>query len=114
MGFYQVEGGEIADALVKLGRAAQVGEQECEAGDLQTLVDVDRIGAIDVAECLVGEQPLGCQKGAPAPEQRMQRLTGDADARQGAHFRVVFHLDAQRARLQTDGLAVPVRAVEHQ
>ena len=33
----------------RVGGAAQVGEQEGEAGDLQPLVDVDRIRPVDVA-----------------------------------------------------------------
>ena len=56
---HQVEGHQVADPLVELGRALQVGEQEGEAGDLQALVDVERVGAIDVAEGLVGQQALG-------------------------------------------------------
>ena len=66
---HQVEGDEIADPLVELGRALEVGEQEGEAGDLQPLVDVERVGAIDVAEGLVGEQALGGQERPALAEQ---------------------------------------------
>lgn len=59
---YQVEGREVADALVEFRRAAQVGEEESKAGDLQPLVHIERVGAVDVAESLVGEQPLGGEK----------------------------------------------------
>ena len=41
MRFHQVEGGEVADALVQRGRALEVGEQEGHPGDLEPLVDVD-------------------------------------------------------------------------
>jgi hypothetical protein len=58
MRLHQVERHQVADALVEPGRALEVGEQEGEAGDLEPLVDVERVGAIDVAERLVGEQPL--------------------------------------------------------
>jgi len=53
--------------LVELGRALEVGEQEGEAGDLEALVDVDRVGAVEVAERLVGEQPLGVRNGLRFP-----------------------------------------------
>ena len=62
---HEVEGDEIPYPLVELGRAAQVGEEEGQAGDLQPLVDVERVGAVDVAEGLVGEQPLGGQERPP-------------------------------------------------
>ena len=63
---HEVEGDEVADPLVEFGRAAQVGEQEGQAGDLEPLVHVQRIGAVEVAEGLVGEQPLGGEEGTPA------------------------------------------------
>ena len=75
---HEIEGDEVADPLVELGRAAEVGEQEGQAGDLQPLVDVERIGAVEVAERLVGEQPLGREEGPAAAEQVVQRVAGDA------------------------------------
>ena len=84
---HEVVGDEIADPLVELGRALEVGEQEGEAGDLQPLIDVERVGAVDVAEGLVGEQPLGGEE-RPAPaEQIVQRVAGDPDAGQHARGR---------------------------
>ncbi len=62
---HQVEGDEVPHPLVELGRAAQIGEEEGEAGDLQPLIHVERVGAIDVAKGLVGEQPLGGQERPP-------------------------------------------------
>ena len=56
MAAHEIEGDEIADPVVKLGRALQVGEQESEAGDLEALLDVERFGAIEVAKRLVGER----------------------------------------------------------
>ncbi len=53
---HQIVGHDVADPVVELGRALEVGEQERQARDLQPLVDVERVGAIDVAERLVGEQ----------------------------------------------------------
>jgi hypothetical protein len=49
---HQVEGGEIADPLVKLRRAFEVGKQKGQAGDLEPLVDIHRVGAVEVAKHL--------------------------------------------------------------
>ncbi len=65
---HQVVGGEIADALVERGRALEVGEQEGEAEDFQPLIDVERFGAEEVAEGLVGEEPLGGEERPPPAE----------------------------------------------
>src|SRR2546430_10710097 len=43
----EVEGGEVADLLVELGRPPEIGEQKGQAGDLEPLVDIDRVGAVD-------------------------------------------------------------------
>ena len=51
---HHVEGDQVADPLVEFRRALKVGEQEGEAGDFQPLVNVERVGAIDVAKGLVG------------------------------------------------------------
>ena len=47
---HQIVSDEIADALIERRRALEVGEQEGQARDLEPLIDVERIGAIDVAE----------------------------------------------------------------
>ena len=69
-------GHEIADAFVELRRAPQIREQEGEAGDLQALIDVQRFGAIEIAEGLVGEQPLCRQERPPLLEHIMQLVAG--------------------------------------
>ena len=100
---HQVERHQIADALVELGRALEVGEQEREAGDLQPLVDVERVGAVDVAERLVREQALGGQE-RPAPaEQLVERVARDPYARQHPHVGAVLDREAQRPGAQLDG-----------
>ena len=37
---HEIIGGEVADAVVKRGRALEVREQESQARDLQALIDV--------------------------------------------------------------------------
>src|SRR5262245_5606157 len=41
---YELEGYEVANSLVELGRASQVGEQERQAGDFEPLIKVDHVG----------------------------------------------------------------------
>jgi hypothetical protein len=60
-----VKGDQVADALVEFGGAFEVREQECQAGDLEPLVDVDRIGAVDIAKDLVRQQALCGQPRKP-------------------------------------------------
>ena len=81
MRLHEVERDEVADPLVERGRALQVGEQEGEAGDLQALVDVERVGPVDVAEGLVGEQALRGQERLAPAEQLVQRVAGDPHGR---------------------------------
>jgi hypothetical protein len=47
---YQLIGDQIADTRIKLGRALQVGEKECETDDLEALVDGKRVGAVKIAK----------------------------------------------------------------
>jgi hypothetical protein len=54
----EIEGNEITDPGIKFGRAFEVAEQESKAQDLETLADGERIGPIDVAEGLIGEEAL--------------------------------------------------------
>jgi hypothetical protein len=58
MSLHEIVSHEIADPIVKFGGALQIGEQEGQTGDFQSLIDVERLGAINIAECLVGQKPL--------------------------------------------------------
>ncbi len=78
----EVEGRQVADPLVKLGRTSQIGEQEGQAGDLEPLVDIDRVGAVDVAKHLVCQQPLRGQKRFAPGEQLVELVVGDPQPRQ--------------------------------
>ena len=73
MGFDHVEGDQVADPLVKLGRAFEVGEQESQAGDLEPLLDVYRVGSVYVPEDLIGQHPFGRQE-RPAPAEKLMKL----------------------------------------
>src|ERR1700687_4438745 len=86
----QIERREIADPLVQLGRAFEIGEQKGQAGDFQSLMRVDRVGTINVAEGLVGQQTLGGQERPPVSEQFVQRIAGNPDGRQYPRLGAVF------------------------
>ena len=75
---------EIADALVELGRALEVGEEHGEAGELEPLIDAQRVGAIEIAERLVGEETFGGEEGLLGFEEVMKRVVGDEQARHDA------------------------------
>ena len=95
---HQIEGDEVPDPLVERGRAAQVGEEEGQAGDLQPLVDVERVGAVDVAERLVGEKPLGGEERPPLLHHVVQIVVGDEDGRQELSLGAVLDGKPQRPR----------------
>ena len=69
MAAHEIVGDKVADPLVELGRALEIGEQEGQAGDLEALIDVERVGAVDVAEGLVAEQALRRQERPALAEQ---------------------------------------------
>src|ERR1700745_2362715 len=54
----EIEGHEVADPLIKLGRAFEIAEQESKTQDLEALADGERVGPVDVAEGLIGEKAL--------------------------------------------------------
>jgi hypothetical protein len=66
---HQIVRNEIADPLIELGRALEIRKQKSEAGYFQPLVDIERIGTIDVPERLIREQALGRQEGRRLPSR---------------------------------------------
>ncbi len=55
----EIESRQVSNPLVKCRGAAQIGKKKSEAGYFQPLVDVECIGAMDVAKSLIGQKPLG-------------------------------------------------------
>jgi hypothetical protein len=70
----QIEGCEIADTFVKRRRTLEIGEQESQRGDLQTLVDIEIVGLVDVAECLVAEDALRGDERLALADQVVERV----------------------------------------
>src|SRR5512139_2372272 len=52
---HKIVGDNSADTVIKRGRALEVGGEEGEAGNLEPLVDVKRVGSIDVAKGLIAQ-----------------------------------------------------------
>ena len=82
---HQIECGEVADPLVQRGRALEVGEQERQRRDLETLIDVEVVGFEDVTEGLVGQHPLGREERLALADQVMKRVGGNENRRQHPH-----------------------------
>ena len=56
---HEVERGQVADPLIEFGGAFKVGEQKGQAGNLEPLIGIDRVGAVEVTKHLAGQQTLG-------------------------------------------------------
>src|SRR5882672_5463161 len=52
----EVEGCEVTDALIEFGGILEIAEQESQAQDLEALADGERVGPVDIAQSLVGEE----------------------------------------------------------
>src|SRR6266446_7210490 len=52
----EVEGCEVTDALIEFGGILEIAEQESQAQDLEALADGERVGPVDIAKSLVGEE----------------------------------------------------------
>ncbi len=52
----EIEGREVTDAFIELGGVLEIAEQESQAQDLEALADGERVGPVDIAEGLIGEE----------------------------------------------------------
>src|SRR5262245_37918526 len=66
-----------------------------DAGDLQSLIDIQSVRTIDVTEGLVGQKTLSSQKRPALAEQVMEFVPGDPDRRQRADICAVVEGTAQ-------------------
>jgi len=72
-----VERNQIADALIEFGGAFEIRKQERQAGDLEPLVDIDRVGTVEIAKDLVRQQAFCGQEGFASAEKLMELISGD-------------------------------------
>jgi hypothetical protein len=54
----EIIGSQVANAFVESGGASEIGEQECETGDIELLINIERFGAVEIVESLVTQQAL--------------------------------------------------------
>src|ERR1700756_1894948 len=101
---YEIEGDEVADTIIKLGRASEVAEQESEAQDFQALANGQGVGPVDVAERLIGEEALCGEYGLASLQKGVQRLVGNPYSRQYPTIGAVLQGEAQRPRAQGYGV----------
>ena len=109
---HEIEGDEIADPFVELGRTLEIGEQEGQARDLQPLISVERVGAVDVAESLVGQQSLGGQERLAFAQEIMQRMAGNPETRQHAAVGFIIEREPQRPGAHFHGSSRCLHIVE--
>ena len=86
----QIESHEIADPFVELRRTFKIAEQERQAQDFEALIGAKRIRPIDIAEGLIGEEPLRGENGLAPLQEIVQRLVRHPDGRQHATIGAVF------------------------
>src|SRR6266436_8776883 len=70
----EIEGGEVTDALIELGGALEIAKQESQTQYLEALADGERVGPVDVAKRLIGEETLSRENGLALLQQVVQRL----------------------------------------
>src|SRR5260370_1414113 len=100
----EIEGDEVADALIERGGVLEITEQESQAQDLEALADGERVGPVDVAEGLVGEEALCIQNGLASLEEVVQRLVRHPYGWQHATLGAVFQSQAQWPGTQGNGV----------
>jgi len=73
---------------------------------------VHRVGAIEIAKDLVGEQALGRQEGLPPAQEFLELAPRDPQSRQHPGFGVVFERQAQWPQTQLYGFRRRAHLVE--
>ena len=90
MGSHQIVSREIANPIIEFSRALEIGKQKGQARDLQSLVDIDRVGTIKISKCLIGQKTFSREKRAASAQQFMKLVAGDPNARQASGRRSDF------------------------
>src|SRR4029077_10975089 len=110
----EIIGDKVSDSVVELGRTFEIGEQERQAGQFQALIDVKRIGAVNVAEYLVGQQALGSEKRFSLAEHMMKRFTSDPNRWQDTQIGLIFEHKEQWPSTHFGCYGRPLHLVEDQ
>src|SRR4029077_20240514 len=112
--FHQVKGDQVPYPLVEFGGSFEIGKQERQAGDLETLVDIDRVGAVDIAKDLVGQQALCGQERFASAKQLVQLAPRDPQSRQDPRVGTVLQRQAQRTGMQLQGSSRHDHSIENE
>src|SRR3984893_5765064 len=108
----EIEGDEVADAVIEPGGVLEIAEQESQAQDLEALADGERLGPVDVAKSLVGEETLCREYGLASLQQVVQRLVRQPYRRQHATLGAVFQSQPQWPGAQGNGVDRDLDLVE--
>src|SRR6516165_3769479 len=92
----EIEGDEVADPVIERGRAFEIAEQKSQAQDLEALAVGERVGSVDVAKGLIGEEALRVENGLAPLHEVVQRLICDPYSRQHATIGAIVQGQAQR------------------
>ena len=88
---HEVVSDQIAYALVECRRALKIGEQESEACNLESLIGIERVGVIEIAKCLIGQQPFRGKERPAVAEKMMKCIAGDPQRGKHAPVCVVLN-----------------------
>src|SRR6195256_3076380 len=100
----EIEGDEVTDALIELSGVLEIAEQESQAQDLEALADGERVGPVDVAKGLIGEETLCRENGLASLQEVVERLVRHPYSRQHATLGAVFQSQAQWPGAQGNGV----------
>src|SRR5262249_46762012 len=95
---HQVVCYEIADTLIKFGRTFEIGKEKRQARDLEPLIYRDCVSAIDIAKCLIAEQPLRREERPSSAEQIMQLVACNPESGQSPPCSTVLQKNAHWSR----------------
>src|SRR4029453_13778533 len=98
----EIESREIADALVELRGILEIAEQERQAQDLEALADGERVGPVDIAKSLIGEETRCRENRLASLQQVVQRRVRHPHGNTGPSVRL------SRARRSGPGRKVTV------
>src|SRR5882724_9479889 len=96
----EIEGDEITDAVIERSGVLEIAEQESQAQDLEALADGERVGPVDVAEGLIGEETRCSENGLASLQEVVQRLVRHPYSRQHATVSAILQSQAQWAGAQ--------------
>ena len=84
MSAHQIVRGQISNSFVEFCRTFEIGKQKGETRNLKPLIHIECIGAMNIAECLVGQKTFRSQKGTTFGDEFVNLVANNPNARQRA------------------------------